>query len=94
MKKRRPHNAKVSNFESFEQLLAAAANAPRKVTVNGKLVKMSRKEVLYRTIVNRALDGGIREVAFIIKAMVQDSALGSTCRRERVLVFNGYWAKM
>jgi hypothetical protein len=94
MKKRRPHNAKVSKYESFEQLLAAAANAPRRVTVNGKFVKMSRKEVLYRTIVNGALDGGIRELAFLIKAMAQHSALGSTCRRERVLVFNGYWADM
>jgi hypothetical protein len=94
MKKCRPHNAKVSKYESFEELLAAAANAPRKVKVNGRSVKMLRGEVAYRTMVDRALRGGVRELAFLIKAMAQESALAGTCRHERVLVFHGYWAKM
>jgi hypothetical protein len=94
MTKRRPHNAKLTTFESFDELLSAAATKTRRATLDGRPVKLTREEIMYRTLVNKALQGGVRELAFLIKAMSTQSDVAVTCQRERVTVFNGFWAAL
>jgi hypothetical protein len=92
--KRPPHNAKIIIHESFEDALASISAAPRKVTVDGRVTFVSRREANLRTLVDRALKGGVSQMTFLLRMLAKNPDLAAPCRRDVVYVFNGYWADL
>lgn len=87
--KRRPHNAASREYGSFEDLLAAIAAESRTALVGTDQVVMSRSERLLRVMVDRALQGNVREVTKLIHLMATRPKLAATFREEIVTVISG-----
>ncbi len=68
---RRPHNAKVLDFDTIGDLVRKLGAEPKKVTVDGKEVEMSWAERLLRLTLERALKGNIRDIAQLLRLMIK-----------------------
>lgn len=86
---RKPHNARTSEYVSFNELLAQIANEPRAALIRNEQVVMSRSERLLRLMVDRALQGKVREVRMLLKLLAKSPALAATFREEIVMVISG-----
>lgn len=91
--KRKPHNARTTDYASFAELLAMISAEPRTALVGDEQVTMPRGERLLRIMVDRALQGHAREVTKLIQLMAKSPSLAATFRDERVLVLGGYLAR-
>lgn len=87
--RRRPHNARTAHYGSFGELLDIVANEPRKVTLAGKDVTMTRTEALLRVMVDRALQGNTREMIKLLQMMAKDPALAANSRQRVIVFING-----
>lgn len=88
-RKRKPHNARTSDYASFEDLLASIAAEPRTALVGSDQLMMSRSERLLRLMVDRALHGNVREVTKLLHLMATRPTLAATFREETVIVLSG-----
>ncbi len=86
---RKPHNARTANYASFDELLAQIAAEPRTALVGDQQVTMSRRERLFRLMVDRALQGKVREVTKLLQLMAKNPSTAATFRDETVTVISG-----
>jgi hypothetical protein len=82
---RKPHNARESDYVSFNELLGKLATELREVQVGDDLIKMPRVERLIRLTLERALKGNVRDVTKMLNLMAQNPELAAT-HRERTVV--------
>ena len=88
-RRRKPHNASTNDYASFDELLASIAAEPRTALVGSDQLKMSRSERLFRVMVDRALQGNVREVRRLLHLMATRPTLAATFREETVTVVSG-----
>lgn len=86
---RKPHNARTSEYGSFNELLALIADERRAALVGEQQVIMSRRERLFRLMLDRALQGKVREVTLLLRLMANSPALATTYRDQVVTVISG-----
>ncbi len=86
---RPPHNARLAEHASFQDLLTKAANEPRAAEINGREIRLSRAERLFRLSIDRALDGSPRDLADILRRMIDTPALAASFREEITYYFHG-----
>lgn len=86
---RKPHNAARSEYASFNELLSLIAAEPRTALVGGEQVTMSRSERLLRLMLDRALQGKVREVTKLLQMMARSPGVAATFRDEWVTVVSG-----
>lgn len=68
---RRPHNAKVDqDFDDIHQLTRRLGSEIKRVTLNGKPVEMTWAERSLRLLVDRALAGNRRDIAQLLRIMI------------------------
>lgn len=91
---RRPHNARIADYYSFNELLNIVADEPRKATIAGKEVSMTRTEALLRVTVDRALQGKTRDMIKLLQMMAKDPGLAATSRTQTIYFFNGHLANV
>lgn len=86
---RKPHNARTPGYGSFNELLALIADERRTALVGEQQVIMSRRERLFRLMVDRALQGKVREVTLLLRLMANSPTLAATYRDQVVTVISG-----
>jgi hypothetical protein len=87
--RRKPHNARSVHYASFEELLAQIAAEPRTARVGDEQVTMSRSDRLLRLLVDRALQGDVRNVTKLLQLMAKYPAIAATYREQFVVVISG-----
>ena len=87
--RRKPHNAGSIHYASFEELLAQIAAEPRTARVGDEQVTMSRSDRLLRLMLDRALQGNVREVTKLLQLMAKYPAIAATYREQFVVVISG-----
>lgn len=90
---RKPHNARVAQFGSLDELLTQMGAEQRTARVDKREVTMPRIDRLLRVMVARALDDNVRELTQLLKIMAQRPRLAATVREEFVTVLSGSVAK-
>ena len=88
-RKRKPHNAHTAEYGSFQELLAQISAEPRTALVGDKEVSMSRSDRLLRLMLNRALQGNVRDITKLLQMMAKSPSLVATFREETVIVISG-----
>ena len=91
---RKPHNARSTDYASFNELLAQIAAEPRAALVGDEQVTMSRCERLFRLMVERALQGKVREITKLLQLMAKNPSTAATFRDETVTVISGVLARV
>ncbi len=87
---RRPHNArKGEEFASFGELVRQLGAEPKRVKVNGKEVLMCWAERSLRLTLERALAGGRRDLAHLIRLAIQHPNIGGSFRETTVIFIRG-----
>lgn len=87
---RRPHNVKPpQEISSLDDLVMKVGREPRKVTLNGEIVEMSRAERALRLKVDRALEGKARPVADLLRLMMKYPQISKSYKEETVIVLAG-----
>lgn len=86
---RKPHNVRREQYESFADLFARIANEPRQATIGDKQITMTRAEALLRVMVDRAINGNVREITKLLQIMANDPGLTATARPQ-VVMFIGH----
>ena len=92
-RRRKPHNAAVTSFDSFSDLLEIIANAPRKATMDGEEVTITRREAFLRLSVDRALHGNVRELTKVLQMMSKHPKLAAAWRGQRIIFIRGELAR-
>lgn len=87
--RRKPHNARTLEYFSFNELLAMIATERRVALVGGKQTSMCRSERLLRLMLDRALQGKVREVTKLLQLMAKNPSVAATFRDEVVIVVSG-----
>ena len=82
---RKPHNARTSEYVSFDDLLSRLASEPRTVQMGDQHVTMPRVERLMRVMVDRALQGKVRDIAKLLNMMAKNPTLTATFREQMVI---------
>lgn len=86
---RKPHNASAPGYGSFNELLSLIADERRAALVGEQQIIMSRRERLFRLLVDRALQGNVREVTLLLRLMANSPALAATYRDQVVTIISG-----
>lgn len=86
---RKPHNARTIEYAAFPELLALIAAEPRTALIGDGQVSMPRSERLFRLILDRALQGNVRDVIKMLQLMAKYPAVAATFRDETVIVVSG-----
>lgn len=86
---RKPHNARTFAYGSFNELLALIANERRAALVGEQQIIMSRRERLFRLLVDRALQGQVREVTLLLRLMANSPTLAASYRDQVVTIISG-----
>ena len=86
---RKPHNARTTEYVSFNELLAMIAAERRVAVVGGRQTSMNRGERLLRLMLDRALQGKVREVIKLLQLMAKNPTVAATFRDEIVIVTSG-----
>jgi hypothetical protein len=87
--RRKPHNAQSIEYVSFKDLLAQIAGEPRTARVGDEQVTMARGDRLLRLLLDRALQGKVREVIKLLQLMAKYPNVAATFREENVIVMSG-----
>lgn len=90
--RRRPHNAKTAAHLSFGGMLRDIARDRRNGTIDGRPVNVSQLEALLLKVVDRALDGSVRDLGYLIRFMALHPEMGASERTETVVYINGHLA--
>jgi hypothetical protein len=91
---RKPHNAKTAEYATFNELLGMIADQPRKATIAGREVTMTRAEALLRVMVERAMQGKVREIKQVLQMMARDPGLAANSRLQTHIFINGSLANV
>ena len=87
---RKPHNARrPADVESLEELVARVGAEVRKIPSSKGVVEMTRLERTLRLLVNRAMEGKVRDVAHLVRLMSKYPSVAKSYREETVIVING-----
>ena len=86
---RKPHNARTIEYATFPELLALIAAEPRTALIGDGHVSMPRSERLFRLMLDRALQGNVRDVIKMLQLMAKYPAVAATFRDETVIVVGG-----
>jgi hypothetical protein len=85
-KGRRPHNAgKGEEFSSTADLVRILAAEKKRVTIDGKEVEISWAERSFRLTIGRALGGNRRDLAQMLRLMIQHPSIGASYRERHVI---------
>ncbi len=87
--KRKPHNAGTLTYDSFFDLLKMVADEPRKATIAGEEVTITRTEALLRVTIDRALQGKTRELTKLLQFMAKNPGLAATSRTQLIYFVRG-----
>ncbi|MGI8705822.1 MAG: hypothetical protein ACR2JJ_08535 [Sphingomicrobium sp.] len=91
---RRPHNArKGEEFGSIAELICRLGAEMKRVTINGKEVEMSWAERSFRLTVDRALTGNRRDLAQLLRLMIEHPSISGSYRERQVYYFRGALAR-
>ena len=92
-KGRRPHNASRGHqFESLGELVEKIGAETRRVNVDGKEVQMSRAERLARLTIDRAISGDRRDLAQMLRLMIEHPSLSGPGREKIHVIIGGKMA--
>ena len=92
---RRPHNArKAEEFANIAELVRRLAAEKKRVTINGKEVEMSWAERSFRLTVERALAGNRRDLAQLLRLMIEHPSISGSFRERRVIFIRGDLAEV
>ncbi len=87
---RPPHNAaKPPSFRSIGELAQAIAAEPRRASIKGEEIVLSRAEGLCRLMVESALKGSISDLKLLIQLIANNDDLAGTAREQWVLLLAG-----
>lgn len=86
---RKPHNARAPGYGSFNELLSLIADERRAALVGEQQIIMTRRERLFRLLVDRALQGNVREVTLLLRLMAKSPELAATYRDRVVTIISG-----
>lgn len=93
-KGRRPHNAKVLEFETIADLVKCLGSERKRVALNGEEVEMTWAERSLRLTVDRALKGNRRDLAQLLRLMIKHPQISGPGRMTVVYFFRGALAKI
>ena len=89
---RKPHNAKrAPEVESFEDLVANVGAELRRIPSGSGSIEMTRLERTFRLLVERAIEGKARDLAQVLRLMLEHPAVAKSYREE-VSIFLAPWA--
>ncbi len=91
---RKPHNAGTNEYVSYNELLLRLAHEPRAVQIGDQQVTMPRVERLMRVMVERALQGNVRDIAKLLQMMARNPTLAATFRMQTVIHMSPSFAAM
>lgn len=92
---RKPHNAKrAADVESLEELVARVGAELRRIPTSKSVVEMTRLERTLRLLVDRALEGKVRDVAHVLRLMLKHPSLAKSYREETVIVLSPVMANV
>lgn len=84
---REPHNARRgAEFGNVAELARILAAETKMVTVNGQEVQMAWAERSFRLTIDRALAGNRRDLAQLLRLMIEYPSISDT-RREKCVYF-------
>ena len=87
---RPPHNAaKSPSFRSIGELAQAIAAEPRRASIKGEEIVLSRAESLCRLMIESALKGSISDLKLLIQLIANNDDLAGTAREQWVLLLAG-----
>ena len=90
-----PHNAvKPPAFRTLGELAQAIAAEPRRSSIRGQEVVLSRAESLCRLMVDSAIKGSIADLKFLIRTMANNDELAGSVREQWVLILAGADAEL
>ncbi len=94
-KGRRPHNARRGEDHStVAELVCRLAAEKKRVSINGKEVEMSWAERSFRLTVDRALAGNRRDLAQLLRLMIEHPSVGGSYRERTVIFMSEALAKI
>lgn len=68
---RKPHNARVPRYASLSDIVEAVGAESRKLPTPDGYTTMTRKERVYRLMIERALRGGVRDLVHLVRLMAK-----------------------
>lgn len=94
-KGRRPHNAgKGEDFGNIAELVKRVGGETKRVTVNGQEARMSWIERSFRLTLDRALAGNRRDLALLLRLMMEHPSISGSYRERQVIFIRGKMAKL
>lgn len=88
-RRRKPHNVRKEQYQSFDELLATIGYETRVATIGDQEVMMTRLEAVLRVMIDRALQGNVRELTKILRIMANDPGLAATARSQIIITVGG-----
>lgn len=89
-KGRRPHNARDGReFGSVAELIQSLGAEIKQVKVNGAEVEMTWAERSFRLTIERALAGNRRDLAQLLRLMIDYPQIGTSYRERAVFFIRG-----
>jgi hypothetical protein len=90
-----PHNApKPIAFRTLGELAQAIMAEPRRASIKGQEVVLSRAESLCRLMVESAIKGSVSDLKFLIRIMASNDELAGAAKEQWVLLLAGADAEL
>lgn len=89
-KSRRPHNATTgAEFSSIAELVEKLGAEKKRVTINGEEIEMSWAERSFRLTVDRAIAGNRRDLAHLLRLMIEHPQISRSYREHKIIFIRG-----